>query len=58
MEELDVEKNYEIPCPGGFLLSSTICLPFGYRKGEIPKIPTEINTAIAINNIREIVKYK
>ena len=53
-EELDDGKNYEIDCPGGFLLSAAICLPFGYRKGEPPRTPTEINTAMAINNIREI----
>ena len=43
-----------IGCRGGVLLSSSICLPFGYRKGELPKIPLEINTAIDVNNIREI----
>jgi hypothetical protein len=53
-EELDGVKKYEIECPGGFLLSAAICLPFGYRKHELPQTSTEINTAIAINNIREI----
>ena len=57
---LESEKNDTeifdklVNCPGGFLLSSTICLPSGYRKGELPKVPVEINTAIEVNNIREI----
>lgn len=41
-------------CPGGHLISSSICLPNGYRKGELPKIPLEVNTAIEVNNIREV----
>jgi hypothetical protein len=53
-EEFNDAKKYEIHCPGGFRLSSSICLPLGYRNGELPQTPTEINTAIAINNIREI----
>ena len=53
-EKVGDGRNYEIDCPGGFRLSSTICLPLGYRRGELPQTPTEINTAIAINNIREI----
>ena len=48
------ENDFEVDCPGGFLLSSTICIPRGYRKGELPQNPIEINTAIEINNIREI----
>ena len=43
-----------VDCPGGILLSSTICIPKGYRKGELPTVPLEINTAIEVNNIREI----
>ena len=43
-----------VKCPGGMLLSSSICLPNGYRKGELPTVPVEINTAIEVNNIREI----
>ena len=42
-------------CPGGVMLSSTICIPNGYRKGELPNVPLEINTAIEVNNIREIL---
>ena len=41
-------------CPGGVMLSTTICIPNGYRKGELPNVPLEINTAIEVNNIREI----
>ena len=51
-ESLFIQKN--VKCPGGMLLSSTICLPNGYRKGELPTVPVEINTAIEVNNIREI----
>ena len=51
-ETLFIQKN--VKCPGGMLLSSTICLPNGYRKGELPTVPVEINTAIEVNNIREI----
>ena len=47
-----IENN--VHCPGGLLLSSSICIPRGYRKGELPKIPLDINTAIEVNNIREI----
>ena len=43
-----------VECPGGVLLSSSICIPHGYRKGEPPKIPVEIHTAIEVKNIREI----
>ena len=51
-DSLFIQKN--VKCPGGMLLSSTICLPNGYRKGELPTVPVEINTAIEVNNIREI----
>ena len=53
MEGLD-DAEEVITCPGGILLSSTICIPRGYRKSEPPKIPLEINTAIEVSNIREI----
>ena len=43
-----------VNCLGGRLLSSSICLPNGYRKGELPKIPLEVNTAIQVNNIRNV----
>ena len=43
-----------VECPGGVLLSSSICIPYGYRKGELPKIPLEIHAAIEVENIREI----
>ena len=48
------EEEYSVDCPGGILLSPNICVPNGYRKGELPMIPLEINTAIEVNNIREI----
>ena len=48
------DEEYIINCQGGILLSPTICIPNGYRKGELPTIPLEINTALEVNNIREI----
>ena len=48
------EEEYFVDCSGGTLLSPNICIPRGYRKGELPMIPLEINTAIEVNNIREI----
>ena len=47
-----IDQN--VNCTDGILLSSSICLPSGYRKGELPAVPVEINTAIEVNNIREI----
>ena len=46
--------NQEVDCHGGTLLSTQICLPYGYRKGELPSNPVEIKTSISINHIREI----
>ena len=48
------DEEYSVNCPGGTLLSPNICIPSGYRKGELPMIPLEINAAIEVNNIREI----
>ena len=49
-------KNEEIHlhCENGSLLSSYVCIPRGYIKGEAPKSPTIVNTKIEINNIREV----
>ena len=47
-------KEPRLSCPRGKLLSSSICIPNEYRKGELPQIPLEINTAVEVNNIREI----
>ena len=50
------KKNEEIHlhCESGSLLSSYVCIPRGYIKGEAPKSPTIVNTKIEINNIREV----
>ena len=48
------KSEHLIDCSGGILLSPNICIPYGYRKGELPKIPLEIRTAIEISMIREI----
>lgn len=53
-EKFSEVKEHYVDCEGGILLSSSICLPKGYRKGELPTTPLEINTAIEVNNIREI----
>lgn len=49
-----LKDNHEIECPGGTLLSSRICIPQGYRKGEPPNKPVEIRTSLSIEHIREI----
>ena len=51
---LGTNRMFEIECNGGNYLSSRICLPLGYRKGEMPNTPVEIKTALTINHIREI----
>lgn len=53
-----VEMNHKlepkIQCQHGVLLSELACVPEGYTKGEVPKIPTDVVTRFEINNIREI----
>ena len=44
----------EFNCINGTLLSSTVCIPEGYLKGEVPKVPTVVQTSIEINNILEV----
>ena len=49
-------KNEErkLDCENGILLSTSVCIPEGYLKEEVPEIPTVVNTRIEINNIREV----
>jgi hypothetical protein len=49
-------KNEEMKlnCENGTLLSSSVCIPEGYLKEEVPEIPTVVNTKMEINNIREV----
>ena len=47
-------NNIDLDCKKGTLLSSSVCVPYGYLKGEVPKKPTVVRTKIEINNIREI----
>ena len=49
-----VTAERELDCENGTLLSKSVCIPDGYLKGEVPDIPTVVNTAIEINNIREV----
>lgn len=50
---LKYETN-RLDCSNGTLLSKSVCVPFGYLKGEVPDTPTKVKTTIEINNIREI----
>ena len=52
-EGQNMKKN-TLKCEGGMLLSSSVCLPKGYLKGEAPESPTIIDTKMEIHNIREI----
>ena len=47
-------EDIHLHCENGSLLSSYVCIPRGYIKGEAPKAPTIVNTKIEINNIREV----
>ena len=48
------EHQKEFNCASGTLLSSVVCIPEGYLKGEVPKTPTVVKTRIEINNILEV----
>ena len=50
----NIEGNMEFNCQNGTLLSSTVCIPQGYLKGEVPEKPTKVETRIEINNILEV----
>ena len=45
-------------CQHGTLLSSSVCIPYGYLIGEVPDAPTVVNTKLEINNIREVSNKK
>ena len=51
-------NQYKSKCYGGTFLSNSVCLPKGYNRGQVPKIPTIINMIFEINNIREIDNKK
>ena len=46
--------RYPFDCENGTLLSSTVCVPNGYLKGEVPEIPTIVKTRIEVNNVLEV----
>ena len=48
------KENINLHCRNGTLLSSYVCIPRGYIKGEAPEAPTIVSTKIEINNIREV----
>jgi hypothetical protein len=41
-------------CENGTLLSSVVCIPDNYIKGEVPESPTLVKTILEINNILEV----
>ena len=41
-------------CDNGIRLSSTVCIPQDYLKGEVPEKPTVVGSKIEINNLREV----
>ena len=47
-----------LDCKEGTFLSSSVCIPSGYLKGEVPDSPTIVNTKLEINNIREVNNKK
>ena len=48
------QDQKQFNCANGTLLSSVVCIPEGYLKGEVPKTPTVVKTSIEINNILEV----
>ena len=48
------KEERALDCEHGTLLVPEVCIPEGYLKGEVPKIPTVVNARIEINNIREV----
>ena len=53
-----VQTSEEWNCDNGTLLSSSVCVPYGYLKGEVPEKPTVVKTRIEINNILEVSDKK
>ena len=47
-----------LDCKEGTFVSSSVCIPSGYLKGEVPDSPTIVNTKLEINNIREVNNKK
>ena len=47
-------KRDAMKCKGGSMLTNSVCLSQHYHPGEVPLIPSIINTKFEINNIREI----
>ena len=41
-------------CDNGIRLSSSVCIPQDYLKGEVPEKPTVVSSKIEINNLREV----
>ena len=51
---VNIKEDSELYCKSGTLLSTSVCIPNGYLKGEPPEKPTKVNAKIEINNIREV----
>ena len=54
LSSTSTKEESKLDCANGILLSTSICIPDGYSKGEVPEIPTVVNTRFEINNIREV----
>ena len=52
--EVTEQEDTKHFCKKGTLLSSSVCVPDGYLKGEVPETPTVVRTRIEINNILEV----
>ena len=48
------EDLNKLDCENGTLLSSSVCVPEGYLKGEAPGPNTVVNTIVEIDSVREI----
>ena len=47
-------SSSRLNCEHGILLTKSVCIPNNYLNGEVPEIPTTVNSRIEINNIREV----
>ena len=48
------KNRHNLDCKKGIWLSTSVCVPKGYLKGEAPVPNTIINTKVEINNIRDV----
>ena len=53
-----IKEEQTLNCQNGTLLTTEVCVPNGYLKGESPEKPTLVNIKVDINNIREVNNKK